>query len=139
MKYNYDYYNHVKHRDRAGDLEYFASKFEARIEDSREYNQYAMHPPSYHQDFYDADNCRMKTEIMPMKAIHLTSDNLARLVAEQDQLQRQNEDIIRLSDADRQHRRMWTQLYEDKQVRDSNPAVEKAYQKYVILLELARK
>jgi hypothetical protein len=60
-------------------------------------------------------------------------------VAEQDQMQRQNEDIIRLGDADRQHRRMWTQLYEDKQVRDSNPSVEKAYRNYQMLLELARK
>jgi hypothetical protein len=67
-----------------------------------------------------------------MKAIHLTSDNLARLVAEQELMQR-------LSDDAEQGKRLWAQQREDRQVRDANPAVENAYQKYVMLLELARK
>ena len=67
-----------------------------------------------------------------MKAVHLTRDNLASLVAEQEYMQR-------LHDSDAFHKRIWTQLHEDKRVRDSNLAVEKAYQKYVMLLELARK
>jgi hypothetical protein len=128
MKYNY---NHVKHRDSAGDLEYFISKFDCRVEDSREYNQYVRQTP-YYRDFYDTDNYKMETEILPMKAIHLTSDNLSRLVAEQEHMQR-------LSDDAEQGKRLWVQQREDRQVRDSNPAVEKAYQKYVMLLELARK
>jgi hypothetical protein len=131
MKYNYEHYNRVKQRDNAGDLEYFISKFECRVEDSREYNQYVK-PTSYHRDFYDRDNFQMETKITPMKAIHLTSDNLARLVAEQEHMQR-------LSDDAEQGKRLWVQQREDRQVRDSNPAVEKAYQKYVMLLELARK
>jgi hypothetical protein len=45
----------------------------------------------------------------------------------------------RLSTDARQGKRLWAQQREDRQVRDSNPAVEKAYQKYVMLLELARK
>jgi len=126
MKHNY-----VKHRDNAGDLEYFISKFECRVEDSREYNQY-VRPASYHRDFYDRDSFQMDTKITPMKAIHLTSDNLARLVAEQEHLQR-------LTDEAKFGNRLWAQLREDGQVRDSNPAVEKAYQKYQLLLELARK
>jgi hypothetical protein len=131
MKNNYDYYNQVKHRDNVGDLEYFISKFECRVEDSREYNQY-VRPTSYHRDFYDSDNYKMETKITPMKAIHLTSDNLARLVAEQELMQRLGEDA--------EHgKRMWAQSREDRQVRDANPAVEKAYQKYMMLLELARK
>ena len=131
MNYNYDY-NHVKHRDNAGDLEYFISKFECRVEDSREYNQYMRGPNPYHRDFYDSDNFKVETKIVPMKAVHLTSDNLARLVAEQEHMQR-------LSDDAEQGKRLWVQQREDRQVRDSNPAVEKAYQKYVMLLELARK
>jgi len=125
-------YNHVKHRDDAGDLEYFISKFECRVEDSREYNQYMRQAPSYHRDFYDSDNYKMETEIVPMKAIHLTRDNLASLVAEQEHMQR-------LSDLAEQGKKIWTQLHEDKRVRDSNPAVEKAYRNYQMLLELARK
>jgi len=120
-----------KHRDNAGDLEYFISKFECRIEDSREYNQYVRPTPQY-RDFYDTDNFKMETKITPMKAIHLTSDNLARLVAEQEYMQR-------LTDDAEQGKKVWREKIRDRAVRDENPAVEKAYQKYVMLLELARK
>ena len=129
MNYNY---NHVKHRDNAGDLEYFISKFECRVEDSREYNQYVRQTHPYHRDFYSTDNYKVETKITPMKAIHLTSDNLARLVAEQEHMQR-------LSDDAAFGKRSWAQQHEDKRVRDSNPAVEKAYRNYQMLLELARK
>lgn len=125
-------HNYVKHRDNAGDLEYFISKFECRVEDSREYNQYVRQAPSYHKDFYDTDSFRMQTEILPMKAIHLTSDNLARLVAEQEHMQR-------LSDDAEYGKRVWADECRDRMVRKENPAVEKAYQRYVMLLELARK
>ena len=129
MNYNY---NHVKHRDNAGDLEYFISKFECRVEDSREYNQYVRQTHPYHRDFYSTDNYKVETKITPMKAIHLTSDNLARLVAEQEHMQR-------LSDDAAFGKRSWAQQHEDKRVRDSNPTVEKAYRNYQMLLELARK
>ena len=125
-------YNHVKHQDSAGDLEYFISKFECRVEDSREYNQYVKQSHPYHRDFYSTDNYKVEAEIVPMKAIHLTRDNLASLVAEQEYMQRLSDDVER-------SKRMWVQQREDREVRDSNPAVEKAYQKYVMLLELARK
>jgi hypothetical protein len=124
-------HNYVKHRDNAGDLEYFIGKFECRVEDSRVYNQY-VRPAPYYRDVCSSDDFRMETKITPMKAIHLTSDNLARLVAEQEHMQRLSTDA-------RQGKRLWAQQREDRQVRDSNPAVEKAYQKYVMLLELARK
>jgi hypothetical protein len=45
----------------------------------------------------------------------------------------------RLSTDARQGKRLWAQQREDRQVRDSNPAVEKAYRNYQMLLELARK
>ena len=127
MKHNY-----VKHRDNAGNLEYFISKFECRVEDSREYNQYVRQAPSYHRDFYDSDNFKIETEILPMKAIHLTSDHLAKLVAEQEHMQRLSEDA-------EYGKKAWDHERKDSIVRNENPAVEKAYQKYVMLLELARK
>ena len=74
----------------------------------------------------------METKITPMKAIHLTSDNLAKLVAEQEHMQR-------LIDDAEQGKKVWREKIRDQAVRDENPAVEKAYQKYVMLLELARK
>jgi hypothetical protein len=127
-----EYNNQWNQEASAGDLEYFVSKFECRVEDSRVYNQYTRQAPSYHCDFYDSDNYKMATEIVPMKAIHLSRENLAKLVAEQEHLQR-------LGDEAKFGNRLWAQLREDGQVRDSNPAVEKAYQKYQLLLELARK
>ena len=123
-------HNNVKHRDSAGDLEYFISKFECRVEDSREYNQYVK-PTSYHRDFYDRDSFQMETKITPMKAIHLTSDNLARLVAEQEKMQQ-------LSDDAEYGKKIWANERRDQMVRDKNPAVEKAYQKYQMLLGLCR-
>ena len=124
-------HNYVKHRDSAGDLDYFISKFECRVEDSREYNQYVRQSP-YYRDFCGGDSFQIETKITPMKAIHLTSDNLARLVAEQEHMQR-------LSDDAEYGKRCWADERRDRIVRDENPTVEKAYQKYVMLLELARK
>jgi hypothetical protein len=126
-----EYYNQGQWQVSAGDLEYFVSKFECRVEDSREYNQYVRPTPQY-RDFYDTDSFKIETKIVPMKAIHLTSQNLAKLVAEQEHMQR-------LSDDAEQGKRLWVQQHEDRQVRDSNPAVEKAYRNYQMLLELARK
>ena len=127
MNYNY---SHDKYRDNAGDLDYFVSKFECRVEDSREYNQY-VRPMPYYRDVCSSDDFRMETKITPMKAIHLTSDNLARLVGEQELMQRLNDDA-------EYGKKVWANERKDQMVRDENPAVEKAYQKYIILLELAR-
>jgi hypothetical protein len=125
-------YNYFKDKVSAGDLEYFISKFECRVEDSREYNQYTRQKPAYYRDFYDSANFKMETEIVPMKAIHLTSDNLARLVAEQEHIQR-------LSNDAEYGKKVWAEERKDRMIRDTTPAVEKAYQKYTMLLELARK
>ena len=127
-----EYHNQWNPKASAGDLEYFIDKFDCRVEDSRVYNQYTRQVPSYHRDFYDSDNYKMETEIVPMKAIHLTSQNLTKLVAEQEHLQR-------LTDDREYSKKIWADASRDQMVRDKNPAVEKAYQKYVILLELARK
>jgi hypothetical protein len=121
----------LKHRDNAGDLEYFISKFECRVEDSREYNQY-VRPMPYYRDVCGSDDWRMETKITPMKAIHLTSDNLARLVAEQEHMQQLGADA-------EYGKKLWAEERKDRMVRDENPAVEKAYRNYQMLLELARK
>ena len=133
MNYNYykERYNNLSIKSSAGELEYFISKFECRVEDSREYNQY-VRPVPYYRDVCSSDDFRMETKITPMKAIHLTSDNLARLVAEQEQMQRLGEDA-------EYGKKCWTHERKDQIVRNENPAVAKAYEKYLMLLELARK
>ena len=112
------------------DQHYFESKFEARIEDSREYRQYVRHMPYYMWDGKEPFN--VETQVVPMKAIHLSSENLDRLIQEQRQLDS-------LQDDAEYGKRVWANERRDRIVRDENPAVEKAYQKYTMLLELARK
>ena len=108
----------------------FESKFEARIEDSKEYRQYVRRMPYNMWDGkipFDTD-----VEVVPMKSIHLTRDNLERLIREQ-------ESMDRWMDEAEYAKKVLTSLRKDEQVRDDNPAVQKAYRNYLMLLELARK
>jgi hypothetical protein len=132
MAYNYkDYLHHPYFKNESSDIEYFQGKFECRIEDSREYNQYVRQVP-YHRDFYDTSSFKMETEVVPMKAIHLSTDNLNRLVAEQELMYGLKKDA-------EEGKRLWIREREDWRVRNENPAVEKAYRNYQMLLELCRK
>jgi hypothetical protein len=129
MSYNVDC--RVKHQDTVRDLEYFISKFDCRIKDSREYNQY-VRPAPYYRDVCSSDDFRMETKITPMKAIHLSRENLAKLVSEQEHMQQLSYDA--------EHgKKCWADERRDQMVRDGNPAVDKAYRNYQMLLELARK
>jgi hypothetical protein len=86
----------------------------------------------YHRDFCNYDSFKIETEIVPMKAIHLSVENLSRLVVEQEHLKHMQLDA-------EQGKRMWAKEREDMAVRATNPAVEKAYRNYQMLLELCRK
>jgi hypothetical protein len=108
----------------------FESKYEARITDSTEYKQYVRRMPYNMWDGkipFDTE-----VQVVPMKAIHLTRDNLERLMREQDLMDRL------MSDAEF-GKKLWDKERTDKAVREENPAVEKAYRNYQMLLELARK
>jgi hypothetical protein len=72
------------------------------------------------------------TEVVPMKAVHLSHDNLERLVRQQE--------LIEGLERDAEYgKRLHGMTYADAQIRKNNPAVAKAYEKYQMLLELARK
>jgi hypothetical protein len=129
MNYYDEYLQHPYSKREPKDIEYFQSKFECRIEDSREYNQYVRQMPYYKWDGRDPYN--VETQVVPMKAIHLTSDNLKRLVAEQELMYSLKKDA-------EEGKRLWIRDCEDRRVRNENPAVEKAYRNYQMLLELAR-
>lgn len=121
--------DHVRHSDTPRDLEYFQNKFDCRIEDSEKFRQYVRRMP-YH--IWDGKiPFDVETQVVPMKAIHLTTDNLARLVSEQEHMDRLQQDA-------EQGKKLWRQERADQAVRESNPAVEKAYRNYQMLLELAR-
>ena len=124
-------FNDYRMREEATkDLKYFESKFEARIEDSKEYRQYVRRMPYNMWDGKVPFESEVQTA--PMKCIHLTSDNLERLIREQERMEHLEQD------AD-YGKKLWTMLRADERVRDDNPAVAKAYRNYLTLLELARK
>jgi hypothetical protein len=108
----------------------FESKYEARIEDSREYRQYVRRMPYPTWDGkmpFDTD-----VEVVPMKAVHLTRDSLERLI--------RNEERIDILESDAEYgKKIVSQLRADERIRDDNPAVAKAWRNYLMLLELARK
>ena len=133
MAYNYnDFQQQYYSKDELGHrtIEYFQSKFECRIEDSREYNQYVRPVPQY-RDFHDLSSYKIETQVVPMKAIHLTTDNLNRLIAEQEHMQNLKRDA-------EEGKRLWIQDCEDRRVREKNLVVQKAWEKYQMLLGLAR-
>lgn len=108
----------------------FEARFEAKIEDSKDYRQYIRTNPYPIWDGrapYD-----MESKVVPMKAIHLTTDSLERLVREQERMEHLESDA-------KYGKELWTMLRADERVRDDNPAVAKAYRNYLTLLELARK
>jgi hypothetical protein len=112
------------------DIRYFESKFEALIEDSKEYKQYVRQVPynfTYGKLSYEDD-----LRVVPMKSIHLTTDSLERLIREQERMDH-------LEKHAKYGKELWTMLRADERVRDDNPAVAKAYRNYLALLELARK
>ena len=120
----------ISYPEEAEDQRYFEAKFDARIEDSREYKQYVRRMPYINWDGKIPFDAELK--VIPMKAIHLSSDNLERLFKEQEQMD------IMMSDAE-YGKKIVRMLREDERVRDDNPAVAKAYRNYLTLLELARK
>jgi hypothetical protein len=129
LNYN-DYLKHSYLKNESRDIEYFQGKFDCRIEDSQRYNQYVRQSP-YYRDFYDSGDYKMETKVVPMKAIHISTDNLNRLIAEQ-------EHMLNLQKDAEEGKRLWIRDCEDRRVRNQNPAVEKAYRNYQMLLELAR-
>ena len=108
----------------------FQQKFEAYIEDSEKYKQYVRRMPYHEWDGRLPFN--VDTEVVPMKSVHLTRDNLERLV-------RQEAFIEHLENDAEYGKKCWTHERKDQIVRNENPAVAKAYEKYLMLLELARK
>lgn len=130
MAYNTnDYDNYIIYKD-LDKQKAFESKFECQIEDSDKYRQYVRRMPYNMWDGkipFDAE-----TKVVPMKCIHLTTDNLERLLQEQEQIK------TLLDDAE-YGKKVVYMLRADERVRDDNPAVAKAYRNYLTLLELARK
>jgi len=111
-------------------LTVFESKFEARVEDSKQYRQYVRFRPDDPWDArapFEAD-----VQVVPMKCIHLASENLDKLIAEQYRMDRLREEA-------EYARSIVSNMHKDAHVRDTNASVKLAWDRYQMLLELARK
>lgn len=117
--------------DRTRGIGHFQSKFDCRIEPSREYNHYVKRPTEYYRDFYPTDKFREEIQVVPMQAIHLSSDNLNSLVAEQELMQHMRNDA-------EQGKRLWQQEREEAAIRAQNPVVQQAWERYQMLMALVR-
>lgn len=111
------------------DQKYFESKFECHIENSEKFRQYVRRMP--YEQWDGKIPFDVEPTVVPMKCIHLTIDNLERLIREQQLM-----DSL-ASDAE-YGKKIVSMLRADERVRDANPAVAKAYKNYLMLLELAR-
>lgn len=132
MAINYNDYRQRPYttKDDLRSNEYFQSKFDCRIEDSKEYRQYVRQVPHY-RDYYNTASYEVETQVVPMKAIHLSSESLEKLMAEQEQLQYLRKDA-------EEGKRLWREEIAERSIRAANPAVEKAWRNYQILLDLCR-
>lgn len=130
MTYNYYKTASQIEREADRDINYFQSKFDARIEDSKEYKQYLRRMP--YRDWDGKIPFDTEVQVVPMKCIHLTSDSLQRLINEQQRMDHLESDAA-------YGKKLWSTMIADERVRNDNPAVAKAYRNYIALLELARK
>ena len=113
------------------DLNKFLKKFECTAELSRD-KRYARRPRSIPnwRDSYAIDHINYSVE--PMVEINMPQHRFDELI-EQERYHSYLEDRA-------EHDAMIVQrLREDERVRDDNPAVQKAYRNYLMLLELARR
>lgn len=108
----------------------FVHEYQAKIEDSREYRQHVRR--MNYSDWNGNLPLEAEVQVVPMKAIHLSLENLERLIKQQQEMK------YLLDDAE-YGKKVVAMLRNDERVRDSNPAVAKAYRNYLTLLELARK
>ena len=126
MEYNY---TEEEHRD----LKRFQQRFEAHITESKDYRRafYTRSPTDY--SYYQPGTAmhEMEHRVEPLVAIHMPREQFDRLMDEQTR-------IDRWRDEAEYAKRVLTNLRKDEQVRDTNPVVQKAYEKYLMLLELAR-
>ena len=108
----------------------FESRFRARVEDSKEYRQW--NKPELEYRFQEKDYFHPQLEVVPMKAIHLPIEQFQMLLNQQ-------EYIEKLETEAEHGQKLYRKEQSEFNVRQTNPAVEKAYRNYMMLLELARK
>lgn len=128
----YQEYEHY-HRSPEDETEAFLKRFEAQAELSTR-KRYYKSKPYKPRDFDYYSRTAMETlqaEVEPMVEVNIPQHRFTELV-EQERYKRYLEER---ADYDA---RIVEMLRQDERVRDRNPTVQKAYQKYLMLLEMAR-
>jgi hypothetical protein len=125
----YEHYN----RSPEDETEAFLKRFEAQAELStrkRYYKRKPYNPLDF--DYYSKTAMQtLQAEVEPMVEVNIPQHRFTELV-EKERYKRYLEER---ADYDA---RIVEMLRQDERVRDRNPTVQKAYQKYLMLLEMAR-
>jgi len=115
------------------DTKRFQERFDAHVTESKEYRRAFYTRPPMDYSYYQPGTAmhEMEHRVEPLVAIHMPRDQFDRLMDEQTRM-----DSWR---AEAEYaKKVLTNLRKDERVRDDNPVVQKAYEKYLMLLELAR-
>ena len=128
------FYTYNYTQEEVSDTKRFQERFAAHITESKEYRRafYNRSPIDY--SYYQPGTAmhEMEHRVEPLVAIHLPREQFDRLMDEQSRMGNWREEA-------EYAKKVLTNLRKDERVRNDNPVVDKAYQKYVMLLELARK
>ena len=128
MSYNEHIYQYTQ--EEQSDVKRFQQRFEAHIAESREYRQTVRGPFDY-TSLQGTASYHMDYKVEPCVAIHLPQHQFDRLMDDQTRMDRLREDA-------EAGKCMWLKERAERAIREANPTVEKAYQKYLMLLELCR-
>jgi hypothetical protein len=116
----------------SNDVTAFARKYSAYISDSRQYRRRVPEPVRWDDPRAMYEHYYLTTYDEPYVEMHLPRGSLEHIMSVVD---------AHGADADKVNHAMGVlnQHRADERVRDDNPAVQKAWMKYITLLELARK
>ena len=113
------------------DIKRFQQRFEAHITESREYRRTVRTPIDYNYYRLGTVMYEMEHKVEQLMAIHLPKEQFDRLMDEQTRMDMWRKEA-------EYAKKFLSDLRRDEQVRKLNPAVQKAWDKYQMLLELSR-
>lgn len=124
--------NYKYTQEEQSDTKRFQQRFEAYITESREY-RHAVRPPPFHQSYLKSTAVyETHFDVEPCVAIHMPRHQFDRLMSDQTRM-----DSWR---AEAEYaKKFLSSLHADEEVRNNNPVVKRAWEKYLTLLELMRK
>lgn len=126
-------YSQQYHESPSESRHQFLRRFEATATLSRARMYARPEPPTWnpHIDPYDYRHTTIDIKREPLVEMTIPQHRFEELVS-------MEQALVELQNTERRHREILRGLREDEAIRNSNPAVAKAYRNYITLLELAR-